>query len=183
MSRGAHLNHCRHFCRRRRCRRRTQGTPYPCDEYIYHTPRNPKHTHEYTKVKVLHTQGKHQELSSFALFSCYPIRKPCWCSPSRVCCHTFTTDWLPAPLRTRHLANLNKSQSSLNAWMAVQPRRRSAPLFLTWVKKAREGPRNLDTEKNTEGNTKLMVTGGIVISSHKLSLSNVVKGLVLLVTS
>ena len=33
--------------------------PALTDEYVYRTL-NPKHTHEYTKVKVPHTQGKHQ---------------------------------------------------------------------------------------------------------------------------
>ncbi len=35
------------------------------DQYVYGTP-IPKHTHKYTKVKVLGTQDKHTQLSSFA---------------------------------------------------------------------------------------------------------------------
>ncbi len=35
-----------------------------------------------------------------------PYKKPCCSWPPRVCCHTLTTDWLPAPLRTRQYYNL-----------------------------------------------------------------------------
>ena len=41
-------------------------------EYAYRIP-NPKHTPKYTKAKVLHTQDKHTQLSSFSELYCYPI--------------------------------------------------------------------------------------------------------------
>ncbi len=31
-----------------------------------------------------------------------PYKKSCCHWPPRVCCHTLSTDWLPAPLQTRH---------------------------------------------------------------------------------
>ncbi len=40
--------------------------------YVYRI--YPKHTHKYTKIKVLHTQDKHTQLSSFAELQCYPIK-------------------------------------------------------------------------------------------------------------
>ena len=43
------------------------------EEYVYRTP-TPKHTQKYTKVKVLHTQDKHTQLSSFAWLHCKPIK-------------------------------------------------------------------------------------------------------------
>ena len=55
---------------------------------------------KYTKAKVLRTQDK-QHVSRAGLQ--LPYKKPCCHWPPRVCCHTLTTDWLPAPLRTRHL--------------------------------------------------------------------------------
>ncbi len=42
------------------------------DEYACRTP-IPKHALKYTKVKVLHTQDKHTQLSSFAWLCCSPI--------------------------------------------------------------------------------------------------------------
>ncbi len=33
-----------------------------------------------------------------------PYKTPCCCGPPRVCCHTLTPDWLPAPLQTRQQA-------------------------------------------------------------------------------
>ena len=60
---------------------------------------------KYIKAKVLHTQDK-QHISGTAsqelCCHCHYPEKPCYCWPPRVCCHTLTTNWLPAPLRTRH---------------------------------------------------------------------------------
>ncbi len=68
------------------------------DEYVYHIP-NPKHIPKYTKAKAPCTQDKHIQLSSFAELCCYCIK-----ALLRLTCHVniLTTDWLPAPLRTRH---------------------------------------------------------------------------------
>ena len=64
-------------------------------EYVYRAP-NPKHTPKYIKAKVPHTQDKHtaEQLYRALLL---PYKKPCYCYPTRVCWHTLTTDWLPAP--------------------------------------------------------------------------------------
>ena len=43
------------------------------DEYVYRIP-NPKHRNKYTKVKVLRTQDKHTQLSSFTQLCCYAIK-------------------------------------------------------------------------------------------------------------
>ncbi len=43
------------------------------DKYAYRIPK-PKHTPKYTKAKVLCTQDKHTQLSSFAELHCCPIK-------------------------------------------------------------------------------------------------------------
>ena len=59
--------------------------------------------HKYTKVKVLPTQGKNQELSSFAQLYGYPVKSLADANLLEyICWHTLTTDWLPAPLRPLH---------------------------------------------------------------------------------
>ena len=59
--------------------RATRRSPGPSfcwmtSTYTAYIP-HPKHTLKYTKVKVLHTQDKHTQLSSFALLHCYPMYK------------------------------------------------------------------------------------------------------------
>ena len=43
------------------------------DEYVYCIP-NPECMPKYTKAKVLHTQDKHTQLSSFTELCCHPIK-------------------------------------------------------------------------------------------------------------
>ncbi len=49
---------------------------------------NPKHMLKYTKAKVLCTQDKHTQLSSFAellCYHCYPTKSFAATKPTRVC--------------------------------------------------------------------------------------------------
>ncbi len=64
---------------------------YDDDEYAYRTP-NPKHRHKYTKVKVLHTQGKHTQLklSIFTWHCCLADANP----PEYVNTHSLWTGYL-----------------------------------------------------------------------------------------
>ncbi len=59
---------------------------------------------KYTETKVPSTQDKQasaEQLHRAPLPLLPPYKNPCHCWPLRVCCHTLTPDWLPAPLRTR----------------------------------------------------------------------------------
>ena len=59
------------------------------------------------------------QLSSFAelcYYHCCPVKSLAAAKPCRVCYHTLTTDWLPAPLRTWHLVHEHDIMCCINQW-------------------------------------------------------------------
>ena len=68
-------------------------TLFCSDEYEYHIP-NAKHMPKYTKAKVLPTQDKHTQLSSFTELRCHLIKSLAAASLLYVDTHSLLTGYL-----------------------------------------------------------------------------------------
>ncbi len=52
--------------------------------------------------------------------------------PARVCWHTLTTNWLPAPLRTRHFQQVQSSLLNTNPWFQLIPMNKAVFSFVVF---------------------------------------------------